>query len=34
MAQRYATGSMDEAQAYLWHPILGSRLRTCADAVN
>jgi uncharacterized protein (DUF1810 family) len=34
MAQRYAIGSMDEAQAYLRHPILGSRLRTCTAAVN
>lgn len=34
MARRYAIGSVDEAQAYLRHPILGSRLRTCTAAVN
>jgi len=27
MAQRYAIGSLDEARAYLAHPVLGARLR-------
>lgn len=31
MSQRYAIGSLDEATAYLDHPVLGSRLRTCVD---
>jgi uncharacterized protein (DUF1810 family) len=30
MAQRYAIGSMDEARAYLDHPVLGARLRECS----
>ena len=30
MAQRYAIGSLAEARAYLAHPVLGMRLRTCA----
>lgn len=29
MAQRYAIGSLDEARAYLAHPVLGPRLREC-----
>jgi uncharacterized protein (DUF1810 family) len=29
-AQRYAISSLEEAQAYLAHPILGDRLRACA----
>jgi uncharacterized protein (DUF1810 family) len=29
-AQRYAIGSLDEAEAYLAHPLLGERLRECA----
>lgn len=33
MAQRYAIGSMDEARAYLAHPLLGTRLRECTEAV-
>ena len=33
MAQRYAIASLDEAKAYLAHPLLGSRLRECAHAV-
>ncbi len=32
-AQRYAIGSLDEARAYLDHPVLGSRLRECAAAL-
>ena len=33
MAQRYAIGSLDEARAYLVHPVLGPRLIECASAV-
>ena len=33
MAQRYAIGSLAEAQAYLRHPVLGPRLRECASIV-
>ena len=33
MAQRYAIRSDDEARAYLAHPLLGSRLRTAAEAL-
>jgi len=33
MAQRYAIESIDEAKAYLAHPVLGGRLRECAHAV-
>ena len=29
MAQRYAIGSLEEARAYLAHPVLGERLREC-----
>ncbi len=29
MAQRYAISSLDEARAYLGHPVLGQRLREC-----
>ena len=29
MAQRYAISSLQEAQAYLKHPVLGPRLREC-----
>ena len=31
MAQRYAISSIDEARAYLGHPVLGPRLRECVD---
>lgn len=31
MSQRFAIGSLDEARAYLAHPVLGARLRECAD---
>ncbi|SDN91247.1 Uncharacterized protein, DUF1810 family [Methylobacterium phyllostachyos] len=34
MAQRYAIGSLNEARAYLAHPVLGERLRACTTAVN
>ena len=33
MAQRYAISSLDEARAYLDHPVLGPRLAECAAAV-
>ncbi len=31
MARHYAIGSLDEARAYLAHPLLGPRLRSCLD---
>lgn len=31
MAQRYAIASLDEARAYLQHPVLGQRLVECAS---
>ncbi|MBN3785786.1 DUF1810 domain-containing protein [Burkholderia sp. Ac-20353] len=34
MAQRYAIASLDEADAYLRHPVLGERLRACTRLVN
>ncbi|MBV9316537.1 MAG: DUF1810 domain-containing protein, partial [Gammaproteobacteria bacterium] len=34
MAQRYALSSLDEARAYLAHPLLGERLRHCTQLVN
>jgi uncharacterized protein (DUF1810 family) len=34
MAQLYAIGSLDEARAYLAHPVLGARLRECTALVN
>jgi uncharacterized protein (DUF1810 family) len=34
MSRRYSIKSAVEAQAYLDHPVLGSRLRECAVAVN
>jgi uncharacterized protein (DUF1810 family) len=33
MAQEYAIGSVEEARAYLEHPVLGARLREAAQAV-
>jgi uncharacterized protein (DUF1810 family) len=33
MSRRYAIGSLDEAQAYLRHPVLGGRLVECAGIV-
>lgn len=33
MAQFYGIGSLDEAQAYLGHPLLGPRLTLCTEAV-
>ncbi len=34
MSQHYAITSLDEARAYLAHPILGVRLRECAQLVG
>lgn len=33
MAQRYALAGLDEARAYLAHPVLGLRLVACAQAL-
>ncbi|HEU4634635.1 MAG TPA: DUF1810 domain-containing protein [Edaphobacter sp.] len=33
MAQRYAISSLEEAHAYLEHPVLGQRLRDCTAIV-
>ena len=33
MAQQFAIASLDEAKAYLQHPVLGPRLRTCTQLV-
>jgi uncharacterized protein (DUF1810 family) len=32
-AEYYAIASLDEASAYLAHPVLGSRLRQCAESL-
>ena len=32
-ARRYALHGLDEARAYLAHPVLGPRLRECAEAL-
>jgi uncharacterized protein (DUF1810 family) len=32
MSKRYAIGGLAEAEAYLSHPVLGPRLRDCAEA--
>jgi uncharacterized protein (DUF1810 family) len=34
MAQHYGIGSLDEARAYLAHPVLGPRLMAWTDLVN
>src|SRR5580692_1922313 len=34
MAERFAIGSLEEAQAYLAHSVLGPRLRECTALVN
>lgn len=34
MAQRFAIASLDEARAYLDHPLLGARLRDCVGALQ
>ena len=33
MSRIYAIAGLDEARAYLAHPVLGARLRECAEAV-
>jgi uncharacterized protein (DUF1810 family) len=33
MAMRYAISGLEEARAYLEHPLLGARLRECAGIV-
>jgi len=33
MAQRYALADLDEARAYLAHPVLGPRLKHCTELV-
>jgi uncharacterized protein (DUF1810 family) len=33
ISQAYAIGSLDEARAYLAHPVLGPRLNECAEAL-
>jgi uncharacterized protein (DUF1810 family) len=33
-AQRYAVSGLAEARAFLHHPVLGPRLRECADALD
>lgn len=33
LSQRYAIASLEEARAYLRHPVLGPRLRQCAELV-
>ena len=33
MSRRFAISSLDEAKAYLEHPVLGPRLRECAELV-
>lgn len=33
MSQHYGIGSVDEARAYLEHPVLGPRLVACTEAV-
>ncbi len=34
MAERFAIGSLEEARAYLTHPVLGARLREGTGLVN
>jgi uncharacterized protein (DUF1810 family) len=34
MAQRFAISGIEEAKAYLTHPVLGDRLRDCTALVN
>src|SRR5688500_3337017 len=34
MSRRYAIRSLDEAGAYLRHPVLGARLTECTEVVN
>ncbi len=34
MSRLYAVSSLEEARAYLEHPLLGTRLRACVDALQ
>jgi uncharacterized protein (DUF1810 family) len=34
MAEKFGIGSLQEAEAYLRHPVLGPRLRTAAGLIN
>ena len=34
MAERYGIDSLEEARAYLDHPVLGQRLRECVEALQ
>ena len=34
MAERYGISSLEEARAYLAHPLLGARLRQCTQLLN
>jgi uncharacterized protein (DUF1810 family) len=34
MAQRFGISSLEEAEAYVNHPVLGARLRQCTELVN
>src|ERR1700749_1864002 len=34
MAQRFAISGLEEAKAYLAHPVLGARIRDCTSLVN
>src|SRR5690349_6690910 len=34
MSRRYAISSLEEARAYLAHPVLGPRLQECASVVS
>lgn len=34
LARKFSISSLDEAKAFLAHPILGPRLRECVDLVN
>lgn len=34
MAQHYGIASLDQARAYLAHPVLGPRYRTCIEAIG
>jgi uncharacterized protein (DUF1810 family) len=33
MAVKYEIASLEEAQAYWWHPVLGARLKECVELV-
>jgi uncharacterized protein (DUF1810 family) len=33
MSQHFAIGSLEEARAYLAHPVLGARLRECSEVL-